>query len=168
VTNIGTMQVSADQDSLTSEIYIAVKPERVFQALIDPQQVLQWWGQAGVYRCTAFEADLQIGGQWRTSGIGPDGGPFEAHGEYLQVDPPHRLVHTWIASWTGNVKTTVHWELETKDQGTLLRIRHTGLAAHPGLAQSYRGWPRMLGWIQALLEKGETVETRMPFSAAGD
>lgn len=104
----------------------------------------------------------------RTSGIGPDGAPFEAHGEYLEVTPPNRLVHSWIASWTGKVKTTVHWELETKDQGTLLRIRHCGLAAHPELAQSYRGWPRMLGWIQALLEKGETADTRAPFSAASD
>jgi len=30
-----------------------------------------------------------------------------------------------------------------------LRIRHSGLAAHPEVKGSYRGWPRMLEWLQA-------------------
>ena len=35
----------------------------------------------------------------------------------------------WIASWTCDVNTTVRWELAPKNQGTLVRIRHSGLAA---------------------------------------
>jgi hypothetical protein len=46
--------------------------------------------------------------------------------------------------------------------GTLLRIRHSGFAAHLQPAQAYRGRPRMPGWLQALLERGETVDTREP------
>jgi uncharacterized protein YndB with AHSA1/START domain len=168
VTEMGRSQTSPDLDSLISEVQIAAEPDRVFQALIDPQQVLQWWGQSGVYRCTAFDADLQVGGKWRSSGIGPDGNEFVVHGEFLAIDRPRHLAYTWTASWTGAAQTTVHWELEAKDHGTLLRIRHTGLAARPELAQSYRGWPRMLGWIQALLERGETASTRQPLQAAGD
>jgi hypothetical protein len=38
------------------------------------------------------------------------------------------------------------------------------LLALPELTQAYRGWPRMLTWLQALLEKGETVEQRKPAS----
>jgi hypothetical protein len=60
------------------------------------------------------------------------------------------------------VKTTVRWELEPANQGTLVRIRHSGLAAHPEIAKSYKGWPRMLGWMQALLERGETIDDRKP------
>jgi uncharacterized protein YndB with AHSA1/START domain len=67
-----------------------------------------------------------------------------------------------VASWTGDVKTTVSWELEPTSRGTLVRIRHSGLAAHPELAKSYQGWPQILGWLQALLERGETVEDRRP------
>ena len=70
------------------------------------------------------------------------------------------MVQSWIASWTGEAETTVRWELAPTANGTTLRLRHTGLAAHPGIGESYRGWPRMLGWIQALLEKGETVQER--------
>ena len=148
-----------DQDAIASEIHIAVAPERVFEALVDPGQLVQWWGQNGVYRCTHFSADLRVGGKWRSSGEGPQGS-FEVTGEYLQIEPPCLLVYSWVASWTGAAKTTVRWELTPSDQGTLVRIRHSGLAAYPEIAQSYRGWPRMLGWLQALLERGETVETR--------
>lgn len=155
--------MNAEPDhSLVSEIHVAAQPERVFQALIDPQQVQQWWGQTGVYRCTKFSTDLRIGGMWRNSGVGPDGGKFEISGEYLEIDPPRLLATTWIASWTGEVQTIVRWELTPKDHGTLVRIVHSGMDAHPELAKSYRGWPRMLGWLQAFLESGETIDTRGP------
>jgi uncharacterized protein YndB with AHSA1/START domain len=162
---MATSSAGRAADEIVSELHIASPPERVFQALVDPDQVPQWWGQAGIYRCTDFQSDLRAGGEWRSAGIGPDGGPFEVSGEYLEVDPPRLLVHTWVASWTGAVKTTVRWELDPTDRGTLLRVRHSGFATHPDVARSYSGWPRMLGWLQAFLENGETVGTRMAASA---
>lgn len=159
---MATSQVTPD--AIVSEIYIAAPPERVFQALVDPKQVLQWWGQAGIYRCTEYQNDLRAGGKWRSAGVDGLGHAFEAFGEYLEIDRPRLLVYTWVASWTGDVKTTIRWTLELRDQGTLVTIRHSGLAARPDLAQSYRGWPRMLGWLQALLERGETVEDRKPLA----
>ncbi|MGB9402070.1 MAG: SRPBCC domain-containing protein [Candidatus Acidiferrales bacterium] len=153
-----------DADALVSEIHVAAPPERVFQALVSPEQVPQWWGQRGVYRCTKFQSDLRVGGKWRSEGLGPDGGNFKIAGEYLEVDPPHLLAYTWIASWTGDVKTTVRWELEPTSNGTLVRIRHLGFAAHPEAAQNYKGWPSLLGFLQAFLERGETVDDRKPAS----
>ncbi len=149
---MATSKVTPDADSIVSEIYIDAKPERVFQALVDPKQVVQWWGQAGVYRCTKFHADLRAGGKWSSAGLDGSGRDFEVNGEYLEVDPPHLLVYTWIASWTGDVKTTVRWELEATNKGTLVKICHSGFANHPEVTQSYRGWPRMLGWLQAFLQ----------------
>lgn len=154
------MNVIPDRDTIISEIHIAAEPERIFQALIDPLQVVQWWGQPGIYRCTEFSADLRVGGKWSSSGVGPDGGNFKIKGEYLEIERPHLLVHTWVASWTGQVQTVVRWELSPTTQGTLLRLQHSGFAAHPEIANSYKGWPRMLGWIQAFLEGHETIDTR--------
>lgn len=161
---MATSKISPDE--IVSEIHIAVQPDRVFQALVDPQQIVKWWGQGGVYRCTQFDGDVRTGGKWHCAGVGPDAGRFEVTGEYLEVDPPRLLSYTWIASWTGDVKTAVQWELVPMNQGTLVRIRHSGLAAHPEVAQSYSGWPRMLGWLQAFLETGETVDSRQPASAS--
>ena len=155
-----TSRITPDNDTLISEIEIAAPPERVFQALIDPRQVLSWWGQAGMYRVTEFASDARIGGKWQSCGTSTDGTSFRVLGEYLEVDPPRALTYTWTASWTGDARTTVRWELEPTSRGTLVRIRHSGLAGRPELAQSYRGWAMILGWFQAYLEKGETIESR--------
>jgi uncharacterized protein YndB with AHSA1/START domain len=48
---MATPQQSPDSHEIVSEIHIAAPCERVFQALVDPSQVVQWWGQAGIYRC---------------------------------------------------------------------------------------------------------------------
>ncbi len=162
---MGKSKTTPDADTIVSEIHIAAPPERVFQALVDPRQVVQWWGQIGVFRCTEFQCDLRVGGKWRTIGIDGQGHNFEISGEYLEVDPPRLLVQSWVATWTGRIQTTVRWELEATGEGTLVTIRHSGFAAHPELTQSYRGWPRLLGWLQALVERGETVDDRKPVSA---
>jgi len=162
---MATSKLTPDADSIVTEIHIAAPPERVFQALVDPQQVLKWWGQQGVYRSTHFQSDLRPGGKWRTVGVNTDGRNFEASGEYLEIDPPHLLVYSWVASWTGDARTTVRWELYPDKEGTLVRLRHYGLAAYPDLANSYSGWPRMLGWLAAFLVRGETVDDRKPAQA---
>lgn len=161
---MATPERTPNTDEIVSEIEIAAPLKSVFQALVDPGQVVRWWGQAGIYRCSEFQSDLRVGGKWRAIGVTGDGNRFEASGEYLQIEPPRRLVQTWMASWTGDFKTTVHWELESTKQGTLVRIRHNGLSARPELRQSYTGWPRMLGWLQALLERGESIDDRKPGS----
>jgi hypothetical protein len=46
----------------------------------------------------------------------------------------------------------------------LVRIRPTGLAAHPQIAKSHTGWPIILGWLNAFLERGETIDDRKPVS----
>ena len=160
---MNTAQLNVTSDELVGQIYVAARPERVFQALVDPRQVTQWWGGEGAgqsYRCTKFEIDLRVGGKWSSIGTSGDKGTFQVSGEYLEVDPPHLLVYTWTASWTGAATTTVRWELKHTDEGTLLTLRHSGLAAHPELAQSYRGWQWILGWLQVFVESGETVESR--------
>ena len=40
---MATAPIISNQDAVVSEIEIAAPPERVFQALIDPKQVMQWW-----------------------------------------------------------------------------------------------------------------------------
>jgi len=161
---MATPEVTPNADEIVSEIQIAAPAERVFQALVDPNQVVKWWGQTGIYRCTEFQSDLRPGGKWKSAGKDGEGRRFEIGGEYLEIDPPRLLVQSWVATWTGDAKTMVRWELEAAKQGTLVRIRHSGFAAYPELAKSYRGWPRMLGWVQALVERGETIDDRKPAS----
>ncbi len=155
------MAISHDQDAIQGEVHIAAPPERVFQALTDPRQVMQWWGQKGGYHHTGWRGDVRPGGEWRSDGVSDtDGKPFHVGGEYVEVDPPRLLSYTWVASWSGAVQTLVRWELEAVAGGTLVRIRHSGFRV--AQAQNhYQGWVRVVGWMQAFVERGETVD-RVP------
>jgi len=171
---MATAVITPDQDTITAEIFIAAPPERVFQAITDPAQMPRWWGRSDVYRITECKTDLRPGGKWSSVGAGADGKPFSVEGEYLEIDPPRLLVQTWIASWTGSLKTVVRWELEPQGEhglhsvgpkkagaGTLLKLRHEGFAAAPQAAANHaEGWKRVMGWLVAYLERGETVDAR--------
>ena len=69
---MATIEVTPDQDVITGEIFIAAPPERVFQAITDPHQMPQWWGQSTMYRVTECKADLRPGGKWSSVGVGAD------------------------------------------------------------------------------------------------
>ena len=60
---MATIEITPDQDAVVAEIFIAAPPERVFQAITDPAQTSQWWGQKGVYRITERHADFRVGRQ---------------------------------------------------------------------------------------------------------
>jgi uncharacterized protein YndB with AHSA1/START domain len=171
---MATVTIAPDQNTIFAEIFIAAPPARVFEAITDPNQMPQWWGQHGIHRITAWKADLRPGGKWSSVGAHADGTPFTIEGEYLEIDPPRLLVHTWIPSWTGPLQTVVRWELEPHavhglhpsgprkaGTGTLLKVRQEGFASAPAhLAGHSEGWKRVLGWLQGFVERGETVEAR--------
>jgi len=158
--------VAPEQDAIALEVQIAAPPEQIFQAITDPSQLLRWWGQQGIYHSTKWCTDLRPGGQWRCEGVSDtDGSAYHVSGEYLEVDPPRLLVHTWIASWSGPLKTVVRWELEPVAGGTVIRLQHSGFAGAPESAKAhYDGWQRVLSWMQAFVERGETVATRPALS----
>ncbi|MFZ0770002.1 MAG: SRPBCC domain-containing protein [Candidatus Sulfotelmatobacter sp.] len=158
---MAAVAITPDQDVVSCEMFIAAPPARVFQALTDPRQMLQWWGQKEMYRTTKFETDVRVHGKWMSAGVSATGETFQVSGEYLEVDPPRLLVYTWLATWTGALQTTVRWELESHNGGTLVKIHHSGFAGHADAAQSHgQGWERVLSWMQAFVEKGETIDTR--------
>jgi uncharacterized protein YndB with AHSA1/START domain len=85
----------------------------------------------------------------------------------VEVDPPRLVSYTWVASWSGPLKTLVRIELESSEGGTLVRVRHSGFSTAPESVKGhYLGWQHVLGWMQAFVEKGETVATRKPVSPA--
>lgn len=167
-------QITPDNDVVTAEIFVAAPPARVFEAITDPKQTAQWWGQKGMYRFTGRHSDLRVGGKWSSEGIGQDGKIFRVEGEYLEIDPPRLLVHTWNPSYQELPETIVRWELEARDlhelqhagparvgTGTVVRVHHSGFAGNADATKAHgEGWKRVLGWMQVFVEKGETVETR--------
>lgn len=163
---MAAQEIPFEQNIIEQEIHIAAPPERVFQALTDPQQLVQWWGQNGIYRSEHWTTEVRPGGKWRSQGTSQRDGiehKYEVHGEYLQIDPPRLLEFTWIPSWAGPMNTVVRVELTPSGEGTLLRLRHSGFTTAAEV-QAHRGWPQVLGWLRSFIEKGETASSRPPAS----
>ncbi|RWA69424.1 MAG: ATPase [Mesorhizobium sp.] len=140
--------------TILATVTIAVPPERVFRAITAEDQVPLWWGADDMYRTTKHTADVRPGGTWRSEGKGADGHEFHVGGEYIEVEPPRRLVMTWKAPWDGDHVTTVIYTLEAVENGTRLTLRHDGFGArHDSCRDHGSGWERVLGWLGDFLAK---------------
>jgi uncharacterized protein YndB with AHSA1/START domain len=65
-------------------------PEAVFDAWIDPEQIVAWFGPAGM----AIESraiDIRPGGVWRFDMVGADGTRYDNRMTFLIIDRPHRI-----------------------------------------------------------------------------
>ena len=67
----------------------------VWKAWTEPQHVARWWGARSMGTNTLVKLDLRPGGQWRFEATGHDGSTWVFKGEYLEVDPPRKLVNTF-------------------------------------------------------------------------
>lgn len=117
---------------LDVERRIAASPEEVFAYLTDPEKYARWMGQRA-------ELDPRPGGRYRVR-MGPDA---VAVGEYLEVEPPSRVVFTWGWEGSGAVppgSTTVEITLSEDGDGTLLHLRHTGLPSEADAGLHREGW----------------------------
>src|SRR3982074_3436365 len=143
--DVATSIITHDQDAVVSEIEIAAPPEKVFQALIDREQALQW-GTTDTFELTAWKMDARPGGLWgmlaKEDGVNnSDGGPrtFDHRGEGLEVDPPRVLAYTWFANWHEDPshRTIVRWELTPISTGTHIKVTHSGLPRLPAARTGY-------------------------------
>lgn len=156
--NIATKNARALADIgsgiVLATVDIAVPPERVFQALTDPAELVGWWGSPETYRAHHWESELRVGGKWRVEGRGADGTPYSVSGQFLEIDPPRKLVHTWQHDWdAAHPETKVTFTLEDTPSGTRLTLRHEGFAARAQACASHaRGWERVLVWLDAHLQ----------------
>lgn len=142
-------------DTIVVEIDIDAPPEHVFQAWIDPQQRLAWWGDDAAYRGTKMESDLRVGGKWRTEGKNKQGKDFTVSGEYTRVEPSRALGFTWNHDWGGSRGSETHVlvELTPTTSGTHVTLTHSGFTNESERDDHNMGWQRVLGWLRAYLQR---------------
>lgn len=134
--------------TILAQVDIAAPIERVFAALTRGDEIVKWWGSDELYRTTAWVSELRPHGAWKSTGVGADGSAFSVEGEYLVVEPPHRVTFTWKPSWDGGHVSTVSYRLDPIAQGTRLVLRHDGLGDVPDSCKNHAsGWERVLTWL---------------------
>lgn len=67
----------------------------VWRAYTEPDLVRRWW-HAGRGAMTACDIDLRVGGAYRFAMVAHHGEEVGFHGEYREVVPSERLVHTEV------------------------------------------------------------------------
>jgi uncharacterized protein YndB with AHSA1/START domain len=127
---------------ILASVDIAAPPERVFRALAS-KEICDWWVRPGVFDTTEWTGDVRVGGRWSAAGKAY-GRPYVLEGEFLEVDPPRKLVHTWHPAGAPGEPTTVTYLLEPVDGGTRLTLRHAGLMARERCANTCIGWETSL------------------------
>jgi len=120
----------------------------VFRWLTEPELLGQWMTPIGTVEA---DVDLRVGGRLRIVMKG-DGRVIEHSGEYLEIDPPHRLVFTWVSPYTGSVPSVVTVELQAAGYAqTDLRLTHSRLP--DSAARVHRGgWDVMLDRLDVSLQ----------------
>jgi uncharacterized protein YndB with AHSA1/START domain len=94
-----TSKTTFTTDELTHELiaerWFDAPRALVFRAMNEAERIPRWWGRHGdVTRVE--EMDVRPGGKWRFVSRGADGIDYPFKGEFLEIDPPSRVVQTFI------------------------------------------------------------------------
>jgi uncharacterized protein YndB with AHSA1/START domain len=134
------MESTAETLAVQRELEIDASPETVWEFLVDPEKATRWMGQTASF-------DPRPGGEYRVDVI-PG---HVASGEFVELDPPRRLVFTW--GWEPGAEgknpvppgsSTVEIELTPSGNGTLLRFTHRELPDEPAVQSHAHGWDHYL------------------------
>ena len=99
--------------------YIRTTPEKLWQALIEPEFTRQFWCE------TWQDCEWKPGASWRL--MIPDGRVADS-GEVLEIEPPRRLVLTWRNEFMPELQaegySRMTYELEQQGDSVKLTITH--------------------------------------------
>ncbi len=134
--------------------YIRTTPEKLRQALIDPEFTRRYW--VGTWQ----ESDWKPGASWRI--MIPDGRVADS-GEILEIEPHKRLVLRWrnefIPEMRADGDSRMKYELEQQGDFVKLTIVHEMDKPDSKLIQGVSsGWPVIIASLKSLLETGESLE----------
>jgi uncharacterized protein YndB with AHSA1/START domain len=133
-------------DVVEREIRISARPELVFQYFADPERLARWIGPATV--------DARPGGELQIDVAGI----HQASGQFVEVDPPRRIVFTW--GWVqpeygvpaGGSRVEV--DLTSDGDETVLRLRHLGLGVDH-VEEHGEGWMHYLNRLAVAAAGGD-------------
>ena len=135
---------------------IAARPETVFRYFTDADRWRQWQG-------VGAELDARPGGLFRVEMTGRT--HVFARGEFVEVQPPQRVVFTWgwepLPGMPDEMRSvppgssTVEVTLEPDGNGTLLRLRHSGLPTDASGVFHTDGWTMSFERLVVLAAGGD-------------
>lgn len=134
--------------------YIRTTPEKLWDALINPEFTRQYWGE------TWQESDWKVGSAWKL--MMPDGRVADT-GKVVEFDKPRRLAVTWKNEFRPDLAkegtSRCTYELEQMGDTVKLTVTHEiDVSPSTFIAKVSQGWPAILASLKSLLETGEPLE----------
>jgi uncharacterized protein YndB with AHSA1/START domain len=115
--------------------------ERVFGAWTSEEVLRRWLHGMPGWETPTAEVDLRVGGRIRIVMRDPsDGTEAGATGEYRVVDPPHRLVFTWVWDDQPEQPQLIELELSERDGRTTVEMTNSAIPTDARLESQQRGW----------------------------
>ena len=154
-TNPGTLSVNVSR-------FIRAPRQRVFDAWVKPELRRRWWRTHRGEGLSACEVDARVGGRYRMKQLGggcesaDDNPKYEwiMDGQFLEVDPPRKLVFTWNVNHDPpTVDERVTIEFHDVEGGTDVTLKHEGILSPVMRDGTEGGWTTHLKAIAELLEQ---------------
>jgi uncharacterized protein YndB with AHSA1/START domain len=135
--------------------YIATTPEKLWNALIDPETTKQYWAR---HRNVS---DWQVGSPWRHEEY-DDASSVDISGTVLETVPPSRLVLSWAFPDDDAADpakcSRVSFEIAPYDDVVKLTVTHDELERDSKMQHGITfGWPVVLSNLKTLLETGQAL-----------
>jgi uncharacterized protein YndB with AHSA1/START domain/DNA-binding transcriptional ArsR family regulator len=141
----------ADRPTYVYVTYIESSPERVWDALTNPDLTAQFWGHSNV-------SDWHAGSAWEHRRV--DGsGIADVVGTVLESQPPRRLAITFDAPGAQPPEgpSRVTFDIEPYHEIVRLTVTHENLADDAALEAISAGWPAVFANLKSLLETGHVL-----------
>ena len=134
----------------TAQTDVAASPDRVWQALTDPEQMAVYMQGSRVTTSWEVGSPITWDGEY-------DGRPYQDKGEVLRYDEPEVLSVTHYSPMLGKPDEpenyhTVTWTLSPTDDGTHLELTQDGCDSEEQAEQFGRNWQTMLDGLKAHVE----------------
>jgi len=115
--------------------------ERVFEAWTSEEVLRRWLHGMPGWETPTAEVDLRVGGRIRIVMRDPaDGTEAGATGEYQVVEPPQRLVFTWIWDDRPEQPQLIELEFSELDGRTTVLMTNSAILTDERLRSQERGW----------------------------
>jgi len=152
------MDIAKFKPATVYTIYVASRPEKVWQALTSAEFSRQY------FFGNAVEIEQKVGGSYIVRQ--PDGS-LHIGGEVIECDPPRRLTFTFNVNWPDLVEklgqTLVSYEIEPAGDAVCLTMTesHDRRLSDDILEGGRQGWPAILSSLKSLLETGKPLQVKM-------
>jgi uncharacterized protein YndB with AHSA1/START domain len=128
-------------DSIRIARRFEASAERVFDAWIDPRKASKWLFTSPTSETNSTEIDARVGGKWTITDR-RDGTDYVGLGEYLEIDPPRRLVFTFGMPQFSPQFTRVVVEIVPDGQGCILTVTQEGVPREHAKGME-EGWEKL-------------------------